>query len=361
MKLSELLDVAKLEAHVAAGEIKRRQHLSEPLTIFNYGARCQFEKIWTHETKTCRGLIVDAGNNIVARPFAKFFNLGEHPDAPPLHEPHSIYEKLDGSLGVAYVRPSDGRAAMSTRGAFHSPQAEHATALLRSRFPTWLPASGETWLFEIIYAGSRVVVDYGTMDEIVLLARIDTETGRDLPIDTVVHPFRMAKRFEMDWSNMLESQRSMRGLSNEGFVVRFHESGLRLKVKTDDYTRLHRLVCGLSTRSVWEVLSTGASFEEFISAVPDEFMTWVDAKASELRTRFAVIEEECRLVTASAQALDGRKAQAEFVIANSEHPAVCFKMLGGQRESKPADYAPVIWKLLYPSHETFRTVNEDVA
>jgi RNA ligase len=361
MTLSDLLDLSKLEKHVADGEIKSRRHNTEPLTIYNYSARCQFEKIWTHETKTCRGLIVDDLGDVVARPFAKFFNLGEHSDAPPLHEPHSIYEKLDGSLGVAYVRARDGRTAIATRGAFHSPQAEHATELLQSRYPFWLPPSGETWLFEIIYAGSRVVVDYGDMDELVLLARIDTEKGRDLPIDSVPHPFRMAKRFEMDWSKMLESQRVMRGLSSEGFVVRFHESGLRLKVKTDDYMRLHRLVCGLSTRAVWEVLSTGASMDDFLAAVPDEFMEWVKAKAAELRTRFAIIEEECRLVTADARALYDRKAQAEIINARAEHPAVCFKMLGGQRDDKPGNYAPLIWKLLYPPHETFRAVNEDAA
>jgi len=38
MKLSDLLDLSKLEAHVAAGEIKRRNHSTESLTIYNYGA-----------------------------------------------------------------------------------------------------------------------------------------------------------------------------------------------------------------------------------------------------------------------------------------------------------------------------------
>lgn len=360
MKLSEILDVDKLRAHIERGEIRGRRHSTDPLTVYNYAAKCQFDKIWTHETKTCRGLIIHDSGDIVARPFAKFFNLGEHPDAPPLHEPHSIFEKLDGSLGVTYVR-GDGKTAVATRGAFHSPQAEHATAWLQARHPMWLPPVGETWLFEIIYAGSRVVVDYGDTDEMVLLTRIDNETGRDLPLNTVAHPFRTAHRFEMDWSKMLESQRVMRGLSAEGFVVLFHESGLRLKVKTDDYTRLHRLVCGLSTRAVWEVLSTGASFDDFLSAVPDEFMDWVKSKAADLRERFSIIETGAAVVVGRAAHLVDRKAKAEFIKANAEHPAVCFKMLGGQREAESADVAPLIWKLLYPPHETFRTVNEDVA
>ena len=361
--LADILDVAKLAAHVEAGEIKRRRHLVEPLTVYNYSARCQFEKIWTHETKTCRGLIVDDAGNVVARPFAKFFNRGELAGAPPLHEPHSIYEKLDGSLGVAYVRPSDGKTAIATRGAFHSPQAEHATEWLQARHPTWLPPAGETWLFEIIYAGSRVVVDYGGADELVLLTRIDTATGRDLPLNTVAHPFRMAKQFAMDWKDMLEAQRTLRGLSAEGFVVRFHDSGLRLKVKTDDYSRLHRLVCGLSARAVWEVLSTDASMDEFLSAVPDEFNDWVRATADRLWAQYRAIEHPALdLVDEITKTTSDRKALAEIIKARSPHPAVCFKMLGHQRtEPKATHYAPIIWTLIHPAHETFRSVDEDVA
>lgn len=360
MKIDSVLDVSKLAKHVAEGEIKARRHLTEPLTVYNYSARCQFEKIWTHETMTCRGLIVRDDDEVIARPFKKFFNLGEHPDAAPIHERHSIFEKLDGSLGVAYVRPSDGQVAIATRGAFHSPQAEHATEWLREHHPDWRPPDGETWLFEIIFDGSRVVVDYGDMDEMVFLTRIDTATGRDI-LAPARWPGRHAQRFEMDWAKVLEAQREWRGLLSEGFVVHFHDSGLRLKVKTDDYTRLHRLVCGLSSRAVWEVLATGASMDDFLAAVPDEFMEWVKSQAAGQRERFAAIEREALVVTACARELPDRKAQAEYIKAHAKEPAVCFKMLGGQRESKPSDYAPVVWKLLYPPHETFRTVNEDVA
>lgn len=361
MKIDDILDVSKLAKHVADGEIRVRRHFTEPLSIYNYSSRCQYEKIWTHETKTCRGLIVHDSGEVVARPFQKFFNLGEHPEAPPIHEPHSIYEKLDGSLGIAYVK-SDGKTAISIRGAFHSPQAEHATEWLQKNHPTWIPPSGETWLFEIIFPGSRVVVDYGESDQLVLLTRIDNETQKEPAVPDDMWTGMRARRYDISWGEMLLSQKNLKGLLNEGFVIHFHHSGLRLKAKTEDYTRLHRLVCGLSTRAVWEVLSTGASFDEFLSAVPDEFMEWVKAKATELREKFTIIEKASRAVAERAKERPDRKAQAEYIKANADegHAAVCFKMLGGQR-GDVGNHAPVIWKLVYPEHETFRTVNEDVS
>lgn len=364
MKLGDLLDVEKLRAHIHDGDVKSRHHESEPLYILNYTTRCQFERKWTHETKTCRGLIVHDDGTIVARPFQKFFNLGEHQGEIPLHEPHSIHEKLDGSLGIAYARPSDGRVSIATRGAFHSPQAEHASAWLSATHPDWRPPAGETWLFEIVYPGSRVVVDYGQRDELVLLARVGIETGKDLlDLRGLDWPGAIAEPFTGTWQELLAAQKTLKGTGDEGFVVHFHESGLRIKVKTDDYARLHRLVCGLSARAVWEVLSTGKSLDEFLEVVPDEFMEWVRATADRLTTQYRAIERSCGdLVDEITKATSDRKTLAGIIQQRSEHPAVCFRMLGGQRaEQKQTSYAPLIWKLIYPPHETFRTVSEDVA
>lgn len=187
-------------------------------------------------------------------------------------------------------------------------------------------------------------------------------TSRAMEYERTMMRRLRAKRYDFKWDDMLSAQRVLRGLSSEGFVVHFHKSGLRLKVKTDDYTRLRRLVCALSTRAVWEVLSTGASLDEFLEAVPDEFMEWVKAKAGGLRAEFGRIQMESEELIAelSGDHNPSRKQMAEKIKERAEHPAVCFKMLD-HRAGKKGDYAPVIWKLLYPAHETFRTVNEDVA
>lgn len=103
------------------------------------------------DTKACRGLIVDAENWIVQRPFEKFFSIEQL-------EPFDVYDKLDGSLGILYWVGDE--PAIATRGSFISDQAKRGTEFLRARKDLNLDRR-YTYLFEIIYPENRVVVNYG--------------------------------------------------------------------------------------------------------------------------------------------------------------------------------------------------------
>ena len=95
------------------GYISARRHPTEPLTIYNYTAKCQYAPLWTPETRHCRGLIVHDGGRIVARPFPKFFNFEEHSRSEiAFSKPFTVAEKIDGSLGVLYP-DGDGWAIAS--------------------------------------------------------------------------------------------------------------------------------------------------------------------------------------------------------------------------------------------------------
>lgn len=52
-----------------------QKHPEAELFIYNYTPRVQYEKLWNPITLLTRGLILDSENNIVSRPFGKFFNL----------------------------------------------------------------------------------------------------------------------------------------------------------------------------------------------------------------------------------------------------------------------------------------------
>src|SRR5690606_26325973 len=104
----------------------RQRHATLPLSILNYTEKAQWDRVWNPVTLTCRGLILDDDNEVVARPFGKFFNLADHEqDDPRLGWPCDVYEKLDGSLGIAY-RYGD-HVGIATRGSFDSEQAQWAT------------------------------------------------------------------------------------------------------------------------------------------------------------------------------------------------------------------------------------------
>jgi RNA ligase len=355
--LADICDIDALERLVDDGYIAMKRHPSAPLRLYDYTARTQYEAMWTPETVLARGLMAHDDGRLWARPFPKFRNVGEHDPAElPLNEPFHVYDKLDGSLGILYAHPSTGDPAIATRGSFMSEQALHATEVFRSRYAraVWPVAAGETWLFEIIYPSNRIVVDYRAMDDLVLLARIDMASGADLPIDEGGWPGPVVVRHDgfADLAALARAGDGRGGEEAEGFVVRF-ESGLRVKVKFEDYVRLHRLVTGVSTKTVWEHLSAGLPLDEMMERVPDEFHRWLRATIDGLQTQFDAIERECRDVLADPRVdRSDRKATAAFFVPHP-HRAVLFAMLDDKR------YDHLIWRVLKPEYAKPFTTDPD--
>jgi len=271
------------QAAVDAGLVSCRKHPTDDLWILNYTPECQFSKSWNNVTLQCRGLIVNAEGSVVARPFRKFFNLSEH-DNPefsqvPYGSKFKAYEKMDGSLGIAYV--SSRGWEISTRGSFESEQAAFATSLLHTKYSHIVPNLNPNWtyLFEIIYRENRIVVDYGDSEELVLLGVIHTSDGAELPLGDFAHlPFRQPQVFEV--SDIASLPRDTQNF--EGYVVRF-ENGLRVKVKLDDYVRLHKLMTGITANRLWEMLASGQDVEAAIKELPDEMYDEVMEQVELLR------------------------------------------------------------------------------
>ena len=62
----------------------------------------------------------------------------------------------------------------------------------------------------------------------------------------------------------------------EGLVVRYIEQPPQrlVKIKQDDYVALHRIVTGLSERTVWQHMTDGRPLAELLDGLPDELHTW---------------------------------------------------------------------------------------
>lgn len=326
MNLSDLMDPTLLDEMLAGGYVRLQVHPSAPYTIVNYTEKAQWERVWNDVTRQCRGLIFDrVTGEVMARPFPKFFNHGE-PDAPHLEEgPIRVYDKLDGSLGILYRTPhppllslaaglsdqdadkirakiesatierplilEDGMEvtftagyAIATRGSFTSDQAQWATQWLdnvRDEFTLTL-TDGVTYLFEILYPQNRIVVDYGGKEALVLLDIVDNETGQPRPDLYDTWPGERVEQFE--YGTVLDVLAQEPRENSEGFVI-FHENtGHRVKVKYDEYVRLHKLLTGVTARTVWELLVAGKSVEEMVgTGIPDEFHDWLTKTAAQLQ------------------------------------------------------------------------------
>ncbi|TYQ24386.1 RNA ligase [Pseudanabaena sp. UWO310] len=346
------INLEKVEQLVVEGYITKRPHSSGELFIYNYTAKTQYDRLWTSETMQCRGLILDRNGAIVARPLPKFFNLQEHQEALPA-EPFHVYEKLDGSLGILYWH--NEQPYIASRGSFNSDQAVKANDILQNLYKAVIPSLDRslTYLFEIIYPSNRIVVDYGNYEALVLLAVIETESGREHEIESYGHlGFPIAKRY--DGLKDLDSIAALNNQNQEGFVIRF-ESGLRLKFKFADYVKLHRVLTQVTSKVIWEMLRDRTPFENILERVPDEFYNWVKETKASLINQYQQIENAAKAdferIIATVDRRD-RKEMAKHILACQNH-TILFSLLDGK------DYSDYIWRTIKPAHEKPFMDNDD--
>lgn len=344
---------------VEQGYVREVQHPEDPnLYLYNYTPQAQYEQCWTRDLLLCRGLIArDTGGHreVIARPFPKFFNWQELADEerdhnsmltkkPALHirdsydhtrGPWQVYEKMDGSLGIMYeFAPGDYRIA--TRGSFTSEQALWATEYLKAVMKD-LPLQGLTYLFEIIYPENRIVVDYGQNRGLVLLEVLSTVTGQQ-QIDGTFEDAFIRVKYHGIKHDIPTDQRE----NKEGYVLTNAE-GFRVKVKHDEYVRLHKILTNTSSRTVWEYLSDPEKdFNELLDNVPDEFYDWVKQVKNDIEADYlhleTCIEQQMEPVSKDWD----RREQANYIKYNVDNSAIGFLMLDGK------DYSGLIWKLIKP-------------
>ena len=314
---------------------EQRHPECEDLAIFNYSQTCQFEQAWDEVTRQCRGLIMNVKTGeIIARPFSKFFNYGEHISkgwAIPTTEPE-IYEKLDGSLGIMYTL--NDKTWIATRGSFMSHQAQWATKWWRENKGDEPYGYEITHLFEIIYPENRIVVNYD-FSGLVHLASVETATGKT--VDAIM-PVRKASKIN---AKSIEELAKLDEPNSEGFVIFYPEENVRMKIKFPEYVRLHKLITGVSEIAIWEHLRDGNDLQDVLEKVPDEFFKWVKDVQNNLWGKYKDIENSAMETYEAVKGLETRKEQA-IAIMKSEHSSVVFAMLDKK------DYKPLIWKMLRP-------------
>ncbi len=393
MNLIDLLDQALLVEMREGGYVRVQHNPKLPLEIYNYTEKAQYERVWNDVTRTCRGLIVDSRTGeIVARPLRKFFNAGE-PAAEGLDTagPVCVTDKMDGSLGILYPHHTSAFSgvqvhAIATRGSFESDQAKHATNLFNRRYAhRFEPLTGATYLFEIVYPENRIVVDYAGMDDLVLLAVVETETGRSLPFGRHGWPGPLVEQFPH--TSLTAALAADPRAGAEGLVVHFTDIDERLKIKQDDYVMLHRIVTGFTARRLWERCAVHATraahpdmplervahglrlnpedagriveagpdwLDEVRRVAPEEFLDWID---DTIRNLTEQAEEVQGIAEGEALGVRGLPRR-EAALSIQDHPyrGLIFAALDGKPITAQA------WAAVYPDHEVpFRTRSEDAA
>lgn len=329
-----------LNQYYEQGLLYKQVHPTLPLTIWNYSEKVQYEGLWDEITLSCRGLVTDDKGNVVARPFRKFFNIEEGKHTPT--EQFQVFEKMDGSLGILFFYGD--KWVFASRGSFTSDQALKFKEIFTKKYKTSHLYTPNTYLFEIIYPENRIVVDYGNIEDVVMLGEINTESGEELDLDHYTNSiFNIVKEYNgiKDYSTL----KSLVDNNAEGFVVRF-SNGDRMKIKGEEYIRLHKIMTNLSTTAIWEVLSNGGSVDELLKDVPDEFYKKIKEYEEELSFLFNSIVSDYfihfRLIQSKVEEIDGDRANFAHLSKQYHYPSILFALLDGK------DISPIIFKIIKP-------------
>ena len=340
-------NLSDISDYLEGNYVIAQRHPTLPLLIYNYSRTTQFSGIWDDITLNCRGLVLDLEGNVIAKPFPKFFNYEEHTaegsKLPPIpNESFEVYEKMDGSLGIIFHY--EGEWLIATRGSFASEQAIKGKEMLHKLNKSAL-IPGYTYLAEIIYPENRIVVDYGVEEKLVVLGAYNNETGKEVDVEEMANEgWEVVMKYKT-WGEDWETLKKEISKDTEGYVIRF-SGGMRMKIKGDEYVRLHRILTNFSTKDIWELLKNGEPLEPFLERVPDEFDVWVKEVVRDLQTRYDTILNDYRTILFNIWHPD-KKLFAEYA-KRYPHPSLLFSMYDNKKNKCGYDY---IWKLLKPKYE----------
>ena len=383
-----------LEKYYENGLLHKQTHQTLDLTIWNYSPKVQYERLWDDITLQCRGLVTNSKGDVIAKPFKKFFNYEEHKPEDIPNEFFEVYEKMDGSLGILfyyeyelseerryniwfnnnyetgmerffdpnnlpdydnpYYDPTPktkGEWILATRGSFTSPQAIKGKELLE-KYNFERLHTGYTYLFEIIYKENRIVCEYD-YEDLVLLGMINTKTGEEVNIHNGGEDVRFKNmisnigfRVVMSYKTWGEGYDLLKEeISNdrEGYVIRF-KNGFRMKIKGEEYKRLHRILTNISNRDIWEYLKEGKPFDELLEKVPDEFNDWVKTTVRDFTIRFDNINKEYVEIYENLKSRNLDRKEFAIRAKQYRHSNILFNMLDGKEHKQN------IWKIIYPNY-----------
>lgn len=328
---------------VRQGYIRAVEHPRWPLTLYEYTAKAQFDGLWDPVLRVARGLIVEhlpgraqTLRRIVANPFPRFANLNEIEETKLEKLPKELYisEKLDGSLVIVWHY--EGSWQFSTRGSFTSPQAQAAQRWYRQHATGDPPDPSCTYLFEWISPDNRIVVDYGDRRELVLLAVRKNATGEEEPPERL--PI-IARQMGVPYVRIHPMSDSVDDIlfgppdEDEGRVLYSHRPYLRVKVKSPEYVRLHRLVTQLRSPATLLAWVRSGEWDAVVSYLPDGIRQELEAQVRSINERYHDCMQQAQAWVERTSHLMSRKEKA---LACRESPrevqAVFFALLDGKPE-----------------------------
>ena len=117
----------------------------------------------------------------------------------------------------------------------------------------------------------------------------------------------------------------------------------RLKYKTDEYIRLHRIVTEFSAKRVWEALSNGRRIDR--RNIPEEFIKWLDETEEELLAKYNEVFSKIDYAILETENMTNK----EIALSDDETVKEVREYIFAIRSGK--DFKEKIWKAIKPKGE----------
>ena len=256
---------------------------------------------------------------------------------------------VHNSFGILYFE--NDLPSIATRGSFESPQSLWATNWIRIEgYTNYDFIKDYTYLFEIICKESKNVVNYD-FEALILIAVISNKDNTELDIKQEAEKLGISYVDHYKFKDLNQAEKYLKeksGTELEGFVCKY-SNGLRVKIKSDDYKRLHKILSGFTEINIWEALSREKSLDSMIDIVPDEFFKWI--KETELKfisSKIKLIKEATKIST-EALKLSSRKDQAIYIISHTKDSQRGFSgLVFALLDNNTKQAEKFVWNILKP-------------
>ena len=271
---------------------------------------------------------------------------------------------MDGSLGILFYYENEWHLA--TKGSFTSEQAKKGMEILKEKYQVFDQAfiKEVTYIVEIIYPSNVIVVDYMGKEKIVFLST--SINGEEQHWTTSLSIFNASGikkedivKSEQHFSfgtDLYKTLKDKDTKNKEGFVLRFQPGNFRIKIKFEEYVRLHKLLTNFSNVDIWEYLKDDKDINILLEKVPDEFDAWVRGTISDLKYHKYRIEERAgkmhdyfRYGKYGDRETEPTKKEfaehLEFCKTEASIKAICFSIWDKR------NYDTIIWKMLRPKYQ----------
>jgi RNA ligase len=323
------------EYHKGTVNIKSQYIDGYELQLFNYFSPKIYEFGWNKYNILARGLVLCPElKEIVAIPYPKFFNMFEleqfnkdYFDNTIKNDNFDFSFKEDGSLGIIYHFRN--KWYINTRGSFNSEQSIRMQPIINDIFNheinNELKDKVNTLLCEIIYPENRIVMDYGDFDGIKLISYYDNDGYEHLVDNGILPETKLVKipddklkeydhkiKYSMHSSKLHNNINDcIKWINNvfdnipsgkvmEGYVIRF-SNGVRVKIKSDEYFKLHKIVSNLTDKCVFEIFKDNFTeifnnnylvddiINNYFPLVPEEYVTDIRLMIERIISNFSDI------------------------------------------------------------------------